>query len=649
MKVYARNPFPFTFVAGTAGTAASVVSKGWIFAHAHASIARFGLLCLPAVSVFGLIYLGNLAVICLYSPPELQGQIVARWCELDSSQEKPELFGKATDYIDRVASTLVWLKYRTIAIGEGQMDPHGLCPSLVKAELVSKNEELKDEIATIRKERILPLLVELKSIWEATKAPYWDSQAPLYLEDPIYGQIALEPKLFPVFYHPLFQRLNYVRQLSFAYLIFPSASHSRLSHILGVVRNAEVALRRMLDKGWVYTSKGRRQLKVSDTERESLLTKVQLCALLHDIGHGPFGHALDKLIPYLDVNDSPGVPDKVYSVRYVEEFLLDEVNKVAKSAGFDLEDVLNILDKERQTEIQGFDGLILDLIDSPLDVDRMDYLVRDAHMTGLGMGHSNVQALIERMCPYQHDDGYVNLTYDEEALPHLEHIIYTRDIMYINCYEHARKVCAERVLARLAQYLLGLGLKKDDLMVLTDEQLLDLASLLTTKGSPEGLLLKSLRENSPFKVCREYRLSVYDPETNRTVFNENLREEVKGWRDRRISGGHELKSVFISTPRDWEEQICGNAGLSKPDFWKVVVTVPAFDAKQEKETPTRVLVRDGNGYKTQDLYDASPVMRAEVTNLKPMREVIRVIVVAELAERSVQDIGDAADCVFMRS
>lgn len=252
------------------------------------------------------------------------------------------------------------------------------------------------------------------------------------------------------------------------------------------------------------------------------------------------------------------------------------------------------------------------------------------------------------MRPFRRDDGYVSLTFDESALPHLEHLLYTRDIMYINCYEHPRKVCAERLLARLAEFLLGRGLEQDDLMLFTDEQFLTALNMLITQGTDEANFLRSLQENSDFDVVREYRLSVWRKDKNRISFNEELSDGVKDWRERRTMGRSQLQSVFITAPRDWEERICREARLPEDRHWMVVVTVPAVDAKQEQESDTRILCSNRNGYQAVDLYDASTVMRAVATNLRPAREVIRVMVSAALSPQDKEEVKRAADTVFKR-
>jgi HD superfamily phosphohydrolase len=518
-----------------------------------------------------------------------------------------------------------------------------------RARLAAENARLTEEVASLRHGGISSLAKKLASPWLAQKAV---SRVPDHVrrEDPIYGEFELDQKLFPVFSHPLFQRLNYVRQLSFAYLVFPSASHTRLSHIQGVVRNAQVAMRTVFNKNLIYRP-GRNKpdlIELTPEQRDRCCTKAQLCALLHDIGHGPFGHALDKLMTYLGTGTGTALPDKVLSARYIEENLSEEIRAV----GFTVDEVLDILVKERRADLGSWDVFVADLIDSQFDVDRMDYLPRDAHMTGLAMGSSNVQALVEHICPFQDERDKVSLTFDESALPHLEHLLYAHDIMYINCYEHPRKLCAERLLFRLAEYLLGQGLTSETLMLLTDEQLLATLGWLLPADGPERECLRSIQENCNFyaAVTPPYPLSTleWDPDKKSMLpqFNRGLNREIEGWYRRRPQGKAHLKFIFGDQPKSWEERICAEAGIGERDRWKVVVTVPAYEAKQAEESGTTVLERTASGYNTRDLFGASPVMRAVVTNLIPAREVIHVLVSEDLPQALAEKVGIAADRVF---
>ena len=120
----------------------------------------------------------------------------------------------------------------------------------------------------------------------------------------------------------------------------------------------------------------------------------------------------------------------------------------------------------------GFDALIGDLIDSSMDMDRMDYLMRDAHMTGLSMGFTNADALIQCIRPVRSGDAYL-LAYDHIGIEYMEHLLYAREAMYRSCYEHPRKRAAERIFERLIRAIAQDDPEIiDDLYILTDEELL---------------------------------------------------------------------------------------------------------------------------------------------------------------------------------
>lgn len=529
-----------------------------------------------------------------------------------------------------------------------------------QAQCIEDKAHLAAQVDALKDKNVLPQVQELTSVWLRRK-PTIEERDVVFLDDPVYGQYQVDERLLPIFFHPLLQRLNYIRQLSFAYLIFPSASHTRLSHTLGVARNAQAAMRAMFERNWLYTGQGRESIPLGIKERDRLSLKAQLCGLLHDVGHGPFGHALDTLIPYLDVPVRSEVPDKLFSMKYVVEYLEEEIRQV----GFTVDNILCILDKEKRIELQEYDVLIPDIIDSAGDVDRMDYLVRDAHMTGLGVGYSKPEALIEHMCPFRGKGCSVNVTFEESALPHLENLLYARDIMYINCYEHPRKVCAERLLVRLAEYLLQKGVKREQLMLLTDGQLLAMLSQLVPGGTAEDECLRGLHENCSFHVERKYNLSRlvsredsgqqgagHALEENssaprETAFNKELSKGVEEWYELRPKKS-QRKFVFVDQPKTWEQRICAEAGLDKSERWKVVVTVPAYEAKQERESAVRLLCKTKTGYACKELFEASDVMKAVVTNLIPSREVIRVLVSQELRESDARKVGEAADAVFKR-
>ncbi len=203
-----------------------------------------------------------------------------------------------------------------------------------------------------------------------------------------------------------------------------------------------------------------------------------MVALLHDLGHGPFGHALDNYVGFANVQKSNPNPDKMYSAQYIRKYLAPTLIQL----GLNPEEIVRILDPAERFSLTGIEPLIGDIVDSSLDVDRMDYLVRDAHMTGLTMGFTNADALLRSLRPVLEADLYT-LAFDETAVGYMEHFLYAREAMYRHCYEHPRKRAAERIFERLIQDLaedVSLGVSQDDLYALTDEEIL---CAVTTSGA----------------------------------------------------------------------------------------------------------------------------------------------------------------------
>src|SRR5207249_2924442 len=130
--------------------------------------------------------------------------------------------------------------------------------------------------------------------------------------------------------------------------------------------------------------------------------------------------------------------DQTNSIKYVSQYL----EPVILAAGINPKDVTSLFSADR-TDLAPWMHFIADLIDSPLDVDRMDYLARDAHMTGLSAGALNMQALLERIVPFQEVEGEstrIELAFDRSAIPYIEQFLYARDVMYLSCYEKPKKI-----------------------------------------------------------------------------------------------------------------------------------------------------------------------------------------------------------------
>ena len=507
-------------------------------------------------------------------------------------------------------------------------------------EALSKCEEERDQAASKLVEfqkNFLPAAIrEMGNRWLTDRVP--DRLEAKGIDDPIYGHFLLDPILATLLSHPLLQRLARVKQLSFSFSQFPSARHSRLSHSLGAAKNADMALAGILDRGEYYV-RGETEPRPFSAEitglRSSLLQRAQIAALLHDVGHGPFGHALDY---YAGAKARSMQPDKKYTIRYLRQYLAPTL----RSLGVDDASILAILSPDRSA-LTGMDNLIADIIDSSLDVDRMDYLMRDAHMTGLMMGFINTSALINFMKPVRDEDSFI-LAYDAEALGYMEHFILARDAMYFQCYEHPRKRAAERILTRLVQSVeedTRLGLALDDMFSLADEELTTLLRGVAGINQICMRLVEELMGDLDYTVVYEVAATAKpDPRGKKSTPSAN----IETWLRLR-SDDRQMEMAYVRQPEIWEKTIA-QGSIGEERSWQIQVVLPSPAAYQHI-SETKLLRRDASGrYATFNFFDESLVVKAILDNMNLKRQFIRVMAPSSLPSSERGRIGRAAATLF---
>jgi uncharacterized protein len=230
------------------------------------------------------------------------------------------------------------------------------------------------------------------------------------INDPLYGFIHVKSELiFDIISHPSFQRLRNIKQLGLTDLIYPGAVHTRFQHALGALHLMGRVLDNLRFKG----------VEISDKEYEA----AQLAVLLHDIGHGPFSHALEDCL-------LPGV--KHESISYL---LMSSLNEEFDSA---LDLTLRIF---RNSYSRRF---FHQLVSSQLDIDRLDYLNRDCFFSGVQEGTIGVDRIILML--QVHED---QLVVEEKGIYSIENFLNARRLMYWQVYLHKTTVSAERMLVNL--------------------------------------------------------------------------------------------------------------------------------------------------------------------------------------------------------
>ena len=240
------------------------------------------------------------------------------------------------------------------------------------------------------------------------------------LNDPIYGFIGIESVIiFELLEHPYFQRLRRISQMGLSYLVYPGARHSRFEHALGAMYLMNKTVTVLRKKGVVF----------SEAEKEAL----SIAILLHDIGHGPFSHALEESF-LLDTHH------EVLSLGYME--LLNEQFEGKLSLA------IQIFNGQYARKFMG------QLVASQLDIDRLDYLKRDSFYTGATEGNINTQRIIEMFNVVEDE-----LVVEEKGLFSVEKFIMARRLMYWQVYLHKTGVAAELLLSHLMQYVRSLVVK----------------------------------------------------------------------------------------------------------------------------------------------------------------------------------------------
>lgn len=282
-------------------------------------------------------------------------------------------------------------------------------------------------------------------------------KAVIEIRDILHGAIHLDVGESQVIDSPYFQRLRQIRQLGFAEVSFPAATHVRFIHSLGAMTVASQALQS------VFQGK---QLPPQGYKRFRAL--LRLSALLHDIGHGPLSHTTEFAMPSVKALEIPGRPTedrKATHEDYTLKILLDSeltptLRKIGKPLGFDEKHVASLIDPEIQCDESFFqetvDGqsvsfkpFLQQLVSSELDADRMDYLRRDSMLTGVSYGHFDYVWLIDNLT-YHLRDGKAYLALGHRGLYTFEDFMIARHHMFLMVYLHHKTVIFDQM---LAQYL----------------------------------------------------------------------------------------------------------------------------------------------------------------------------------------------------
>jgi HD superfamily phosphohydrolase len=287
------------------------------------------------------------------------------------------------------------------------------------------------------------------------------------IRDPLWNNIRVDPLALRLIDTPAFQRLRYVRQLGLAYLVYPGASHSRFEHALGAYNLARHALGLLEERGFI-------QGLPAD---ECIV--VRCAALLHDIGHYPYSHALEEI----GALHHEEVARPLITTGQVADVLREALGDDAP------ERIMALVRGRSDSALQG-------LISGSLDLDKIEYLKRDAFMCGVNYGDIDVDRLLNSLTVVDDPDGRGRAVgMYEKGLSALESLLFAKYQMYRNVYWHHAVRSATAMYKRLVDGALRAGsLSAETLAAYTDEGLLH--ELAQRAPSP---LLSALRERRLYK------------------------------------------------------------------------------------------------------------------------------------------------------
>ncbi len=238
------------------------------------------------------------------------------------------------------------------------------------------------------------------------------------INDPIYGFVTLENGIITdLIDHPFFQRLRKIAQLGLSYLVYPGAHHTRFHHAIGCLHLMNKAITQLKNKGHLITHKEAEALKIA--------------ILLHDIGHGPFSHALEHSIA------------SEISHEHLSSIFMQNLNAQFEGK---LSLAIEIFNNKHPKKF------LHQLVSSQLDMDRLDYLKRDSFFSGVTEGNIGTERIINMLNIV--DD---NLVVEEKGIYSIEKFLIARRLMYWQVYLHKTVVSAENMLIKVlkrAKYLM---------------------------------------------------------------------------------------------------------------------------------------------------------------------------------------------------
>ncbi|MFO7677427.1 MAG: HD domain-containing protein [Thermoplasmatota archaeon] len=385
-----------------------------------------------------------------------------------------------------------------------------------------------------------------------------------FVRDPIHGNIKLPELIARFLQTPEIQRLYNIKQLGFAHLVFPGAHHTRLEHSLGSCFLASQIVNTLS----------------IDNEKKDVIT---CAALLHDIGHGPFSHTLESLLLEQFGVDHIALTKELILGNYS---ILDEHEKnyISSPSVHELIATTSIDKNEIITIIKGKaygNSYVSQILNSTIDVDQLDYLLRDAYYTGVSYGMIDIQRLLQTLIIYND-----SLAIQRKGVSVVENILMARGLMYSSVYFHKTVRIAELMLSKAIEMIKDIA--PFEFFRMTDAELV---TSLQSMGRYQQEIITRLKYRNLFKQA--YAASYND-------LDESAQDEVKRLED-------------VSYRRKKEEEF---EQIFDIPHGHLIIDVPRTELfmTEPRLHKTDIFVVDNNEKKTLDEYTTvAHAVRTRVT------------------------------------
>lgn len=344
------------------------------------------------------------------------------------------------------------------------------------------------------------------------------------IRDSIHGNIKIKDFFIELINSPELQRLYNIKQLGLAHLVFPGAHHSRFEHSLG---------------SYYIASEISDSIDIEDEEKKI----IKCAALLHDIGHGPFSHTLEMIIEnslkinHIDLTDRLIFGNyEIISSEEKKYIFYSNVNTVLDKENIDKKLLSDIIKGKKINKMY-----LSQILNSAIDVDQLDYLIRDAYYTGVAYGIIDIQRFIQTLKISNN-----NLLINKKGIGVIENIFMARNLMYSSVYFHKTVRIAELMLLKAFEMISNLN--PLDLFKKTDIEILN---YLKNSGSFQNKITTYLKYRNLFKQA--YSISHYDLDDDKKNIINSL-SEINTKREKEIEIENKLSiptgHVIIDIPHN---------------------------------------------------------------------------------------------------